>query len=393
MEEQEPDRAVNGKRGVVMVRASDIRPENVSWIWPGVVPVGRITGLAGYPGLGKSQVAINIAATVSTGRPWPGEVANEAIGDVIILSAEDDASDTLKPRLMAAGADCSRVHILTAIRGEDGRERPFNLGLDLDRLEKEDLSRVRLLIIDPASAYTTRANGSRLDRNSAGDVRTMLGRLTSFASRHRIGVLAVSHLNKSSGARAVARVMGSQEWVAVPRAVFLVTDEPGTDRRLFTPIKNNLAPNRLGYAFEIEDRVVEGIRTSAIVWTGVEVPTSADEALSASPKTGTSGAMDFLEEALKDGPADQTEIVRLGEEAGFTPKMLRTARERLGVAAKKEGFGLTGKWLWVPPGDAKVLRLVVDNAANGTDRSNSQGPKELVQATGDSEGEIALSDT
>ena len=71
VEEQEPDRAVNGKRGVVMVRASDIRPENVSWIWPGVVPVGRITGLAGYPGLGKSQVAINIAATVSTGRPWP----------------------------------------------------------------------------------------------------------------------------------------------------------------------------------------------------------------------------------------------------------------------------------------------------------------------------------
>ena len=184
------------------------------------------------------------------------------------------------------------------------------------------------------------------------------------AAKHELAALTVSHLNKSSGASAITRIMGSTEWVAVPRAVFLVIEEAGTDRRLFLPLKNNLAPDRLGYAFRIENRIVaDGIETSAVVWDHDPVTITADEALAAAAKNkkASSTAMDFLQQLLRDGPVDQTEAVRLGAEAGFTEKNLRMARENLGVKSKKEGFGAEGKWVWVPQGGATVLKLVVDN--------------------------------
>jgi putative DNA primase/helicase len=329
---------------IMLVRTSEIEPERITWIWPGIIASGRVTGLVGYPGLGKSQVAIDIAATVSTGREWPGGVANSNAGHVIILSAEDDVAHSIVPRLIAAGVNRDRIHVIKAIKGNDGAERAFNLALDLHRLEKEyDLRLVRLMMIDPVSAYLSTTTGRSVNRNYGADVRTILDRLAMFAARHDLGVLAITHLNKATGVKAIARIAGSLEWAAAPRAVFLVTEETGTGLRLFLPIKNNLAPDRTGYAFEIEDRIVgDGIRTSAVVWSSDPVRISADEALAAAAKKVTFGAVDFLQQALSEGPMDQTEIVRRGKEAGFTEKNLRTAREKLGVTPRKEGFGAGG---------------------------------------------------
>jgi hypothetical protein len=291
---------------VVITRASEIQPERITWIWPGVIASGRLTGMVGYPGLGKSQVAMDIAATVSTGRPWPRGVPNGNAAEAIILSAEDGPADTIVPRLTAAGANLNAVHVVRAVKGDDGAERAFSIAVDLGRLEEEfDLRRVRLLVVDPVSAYLTAA-GKSVNGNRGGDVRAVLNRCASFAARHDLAILAVSHLNKSNGARAITRAMGSLEWVAAPRAVFLVTDEPGTNRRLVLTLKNNLAPDRVGYAFEIDDRVIAGdIRTSAVVWSDDVITISADEALAASAKQGTSGVVDFLREILSDGPTDR----------------------------------------------------------------------------------------
>ena len=364
-------------RSVILLRTSVIVPEKVEWLWDGFIASGRLTGLVGYPGLGKSQVGIDLAARVSTGRDFPGGAANGKAGHVLILSAEDNPADTIVPRLIAAGADRSRIHIVKAIRDGDG-ERPFNLSVDLDQLEREyDLTRVKLLVIDPVGSYLGSAN-----RNSGGDVRTILDRLASFAAKHGLAALAVSHLNKSTGASAITRIIGSTEWVAVPRAVFLVTEEAGTDRRLFLPLKNNLAPDRVGYAFRIENKIVaDGIKTSAVVWDPDPVTTTADEALAAAAKNkkASSTAMDFLEQLLRDGPVDQSEAVRLGAEAGFTEKNLRMARENLGVKSKKEGFGAEGKWVWVPQGGATLLKLVVDNDAN---KPTSPDDKQPAGSTG-----------
>ena len=267
-----------------------------------------------------------------------GGIVNGNAGDVIILSAEDDVAHTIVPRLIAAGANRTRVHVVKAIKDKDGIERAFNLALDLDRLEKEcDLGLVQLVMIDPVSAYLGTTTGRGFNRNYGADVRTILDRLAMFAARHDLGVLAITHLNKSTGAKAITRIVGSLEWAAAPRAVFLVTEEAGTGRRLFLPLKNNLAPDRTGYAFEIENKVVaDGIRTSAVVWSDDAVTISADEALAAAAKRIASGAIDFLQQALREGPVDQTEIVRRGKEAGFTEKNLRTAREKLGATTRKE---------------------------------------------------------
>ena len=111
---------------VLTVRASEIVPEPVRWVWPGIIARAKVTGLVGHPGLGKSQVATDLAATVSTGRPWPGGVANDSAGEVIVLSAEDDAADTGVPRLIAAGADRTRVNLVMAVEDRCG-ERRFQL--------------------------------------------------------------------------------------------------------------------------------------------------------------------------------------------------------------------------------------------------------------------------
>jgi putative DNA primase/helicase len=354
---------------VILVRTSDIVPERVEWLWQGFIASGRHTGLAGYPGQGKSHVGIDLAATVSTGRDFPGGAPNGKPGHVIILSAEDGPADTIVPRLMAAGADLSRIHIVKAVKDVNG-ERPFNLSVDLDRLETEyDLRQVKLVVIDPASSYLGSAN-----RNNAGDVRAIQDRLASFAAKHELAALTVSHLNKSSGACAITRTAGSFEWVAVPRAVFLVTEEAGTDRRLFLPLKNNLAPDRIGYAFRIENKIVaDGIKTSAVVWDHDPLTITADEALAAAKnKQAPPATVDFLQQVLRDGPIDQTEAVRLGAEAGFTQKSLRTARAKLGVKPTKEGFGADGKWVWELPGGAAGLKLIVDNDANKQTRRDDK---------------------
>lgn len=359
---------------VLFVRAADIRPEKIEWMWPGVAAIGRVTGLVGFPGLGKSQVAIDMAATVSTGRQWPGGVSAAESGDVIILSAEDGRSDTIVPRLIAAGADTTRIHIATAVTESDGSERFFNLVTDLERLEaKPHMHQVRLLIIDPASAYLGSTGGKRVSRNHSADVRAIQHRLGAFASKHQLSIVSISHLTKTSGAKALTRVTGSVEWVAAPRAVFLVTDEAGTDRRLFLPLKNNLGPDRQGYAFRIESRLVgDGIETSAVRWEPEPVTITADEALvaTAGKRTGTSEAIAFLEQALSDGPVDQTEIVRLGKEAGLTEKALRTARDALGVKSTKKGFGPEGKWVLALPDGATVLKLIVDNQPKNQGHEN-----------------------
>ena len=144
-----------------------------------------------------------------------------------------------------------------------------------------------------------------------------------------------------------------------------MTEEAGTDRRLFLPLKNNLAPDRLGYAFRIEDRIVaDKIKTSALVWDHDPITISAEEALATAAKKPPSGVIEFLQQALSDGPLPQSEIVRLGKDAGYSEKILRTGREALGIKSKKQGFGAQGKWVWVPPGGATVLKMVVNNDAH-----------------------------
>ncbi len=341
----------------LVVRLSDVQPEPISWLWPGRIALGKLTLIAGDPGLGKSLLTATFAANISKGYPWPVDGSVPPIGDVVLLSAEDDPADTIRPRLDAAAADCSRVHILKAIKDEDEEGRPtqrmFSFKRDLKALEEllASLPDCKLLVVDPVSAYLDGA-----DSHNNTDVRGLLAPLAELAARYRIAVILIQHLNKSSGGNALYRSIGSIAFIAAARAAYIVTkDQENPTRRLLLPAKNNLAKDDSGLAYSV---VTAENGAPVVAWEPNLVEITAAEALalpeSNDERTETDWAVDFLQDFLASGPKQVSEINKEALRAGVKDKPLRRAKEKLGIKPRKSAF--TGGWEWALPGheDAQI---------------------------------------
>lgn len=353
--EPRAERNPPNKPGLIVTCAADVEPQPIDWLWPQRLAIGKLSMIAGQPGLGKSQLTAFLAAVVSTGGNWPCAEGAAERGDVLMLSAEDDLADTIRPRLEAAGADLDRVHVIEAAMTDDGRgQRGFSLAADLDKLA-DFLARngnVRLVTVDPITAYL-----GGVDTHRTSDVRASLAPLQALAQKYRVAVVAISHLNKGGTTGAMNRVTGSLAFVAAARAAFIVAREPESDRRLFLPAKNNLGNDSTGCAFKVEQRDLgHGIVAPMIVWDRERVTVTADEALAASEATedrsSKSEAMAFLRDMLADKPLSARDVKRMAAEAGISDKALRTARETIGIKPVKAGFGTTGGWVWELPAEA-----------------------------------------
>jgi len=356
------------KRRLITHRASDVQPEKLIWVWPGRIPEGKLVLVGGPPGLGKSQLTAFVSATISNGGDWPCNEGSTTVGSVIFMSAEDGIEDTIVPRLMAAGANLDRVHIVASATKPDGKGRKtFSLKTDVDLLEAKakEIADVRLIIVDPISAYM-----SGTDANGNAEIREMLEPLAETANRLRIAVLAVTHLNKGGGGgqTVLQRFSGSIGIIAAARAGFVLLEDPENEgRRLLLEVKNNLGPKCKGLAFRMEQRfVAEDIVSSNIFFENEYVSQSSDEALTASENRGgdgsqTSGKEDvaeFLAEVLAAGPVDVLEVERHARLAGLLAdnkrirenKSFRAARKQLGVLSKHDGFGLGSRYVLRLPG-------------------------------------------
>ena len=338
---------------LVMKRSSDITPVPISWLWPGRIAIGKQTIVAGEPGLGKSQLSCNIAATVSTAGNWPGQDGPAPLGSVIILSAEDDAADTIRPRLDAAGADATKIHIVSAVREADGKgRRAFNLQADLGLLENEitRLGDAKLVIIDPVSSYL-----GKVDSHRNAELRAVLEPIGEMAARLGVAVLSVTHLSKGAGGPANSRFIGSIAFVAAARAAFIVARDPDEgERRLFLPTKNNIGPEGSGLGFRVGTVVTpSGIVAPTVFWDSLPVTVTANEVLNASPENGSASARneaeDFLRETLANGALSVLRIEAEAKTAGLSIRTVRRAKETLGVKASKTGLG--GGWCWSLPQD------------------------------------------
>lgn len=343
----------------------DVFAVPVSWLWAQRIARGKVTLIAGDPGLGKSQLTASIAACVSVGGRWPVDQSNAPRGNILILNAEDDPADTIRPRVDAAQADVSRIFILDAVYAPNANsgvaQRSFDLTRDIETLRKEAsrIGDVMLIIIDPISAYLGGTNS-----HCNADVRTILAPLTALAADIGAAVLLVSHLNKSAGSDAMMRVSGSLAFVAAARAAYLVVrDAQDPARRLFLPAKNNLGPDQgAGLAFRIVPvTLANEISTSRIDWESEPVAITANEALAAAfddpeKRSARAEAELFLRELLSDGPMPAKDVQRAAQEAGHSKATIRRAKEALAIIVDKEGY--QGPWCWSLP--SKVLKLPKD---------------------------------
>ena len=277
----------------------------VSWLWPGRIPLGKLTLLVGDPGVGKSLLALDMAARITRGAPWPdAPQQRQRQGGVLLLSAEDDVADTICPRLERAGARMEWVETLWGLSGRDHYkgyqtrtwQRPLVLPDDVRAIERILIERrldhpevspdskipwfppIRMMVIDPLPAYFAAGIG-----NDNVQVRRMLQPLIELAARYQMAIVGITHLNKSISQPGQYRTMGSLAFTAAARAVWGLThDRDDPERRLMLPIKNNLRPPSAGLAFRIRDAKVE--------WEIGDVAADWKEAVARRPKANGSRA-------------------------------------------------------------------------------------------------------
>ena len=347
---QQPSAGEPARQNRIQLRCiADINAEKVNWLWPGRIARGKLTVIAGHPGIGKSQLALTLAAIVSVGGTWPVDGTLAPQGESIVLSAEDDAADTIRPRLEAAHAELRAIHLLEMARtvGQPSEQKSFSLVEDialLDRILTEH-PQVALVIVDPLSAYL-----GPTDSHRNADVRAVLAPLAEVAAKRRVAVVAISHLNKSADAHALLRVTGSLAFVAAARAVFLVAeDNHDPERKLLLPLKNNISGLRTGYAFGLEPvQLPNGVESCRLKWDSTLVTTTAAEAMAPIAHAGdTSAAIvaeAFLAEELADGPRTATALKEAAAEAGIAWRTIQRAQKAAGVKARKSGY--SGGWEW-----------------------------------------------
>jgi hypothetical protein len=335
----------------VLVAMNSVRPSPVSWLWTHWLPLGTLAVLDGDPGLGKSTLTLDLTARITQGWEMPpeGGGCSEEPAAVLLLSAEDDPEQTIRPRLDAANADPSRVHFFQSItegQGDGKRERPPVLPWDLDLVEDriKETGTV-LVIVDPFSAFL----GSEFDAHKDQDIRRCLHQLALLAHRSRVTILLVRHLNKLSGGPALYRGGGSIAITGAARAAMVVGRDPDEPtRHVLAMNKSNLGPHPRSLAYRIEQA---GPDVTRIEWEGETDLLPADILWHAQgrspgrPDDQVTEAEEFLATALANGPVAVTKLEKDAKAAGMSWRTVQRAKSNLKVFSRK----ILDCWVWKLP--------------------------------------------
>ena len=303
---------------------SSVTQRKVEWLWYPYIPYGKLTVLQGDPGKGKSTFILNVAALLTQGKGMPGSQHVSKPQRVVYQTAEDNLADTVKPRLLAAGADCNQIAYII----DDG-----TLTLEDSRIEEIiQKTNARLFILDPLQAYLPQGS----DMFSAGRIRQQLQHLSDLAARNRCAVVIIGHMNKASGEKNLYRGLGSIDIAATARSVLMITrDRNNPEIRYMFPVKSSLAPEGPTIAFTLEPK-------SGLRWLGVcdiDKKQLEDPAIS---ENKSELATRMIIEILQDGDLPGANVLKKLKLMGISERTINSAKKTVGVTSYKKD----NAWFW-----------------------------------------------
>ena len=332
---------------VIVTKASSITPEPIYWLWKGWLAKGKLHILAGDPGLGKTTIAISLAATVTAGGIWPDGSSSET-GNVLIWSGEDDTADTLLPRLMAAGGDRENCYFISGVC-RDGKDGYFDPKQDMHLLQQtvEKIGNVKLLVIDPIVAAI------KGDGNGNVEVRRDLQPIVDFAKSTGCAVIGITHLSKGNiDADPMTRISGSIAFSAVPRMALVAAkfNRNGFDDRILVRGKSNIGDDDGGITYSLHQaEPAAGVLTNCIEWGDPEEGTASEllgREIRSEPRKVAPSAIEsaktFLYKHLSGGPTPVNLLQAKANQTGVSWASIKRASIGLEIAKLKQKDG----WTW-----------------------------------------------
>ena len=321
-----------------LINMEQVEIEKIDWLLYPFIPFGKVTIVQGDPGEGKTTMVLQIIAKLTKGEAvLPSDSDESALEEktmvlepvnVIYQTAEDGLGDTIKPRLLSAGADCSRVMVI-----DDGDQA---LTMMDARLEEAIIqTKARLVVLDPIQGFL----GADVDMHRANEIRPLMKRVALLAEKYHCAIILIGHMNKNSNGKSSYRGLGSIDFQAAARSVLIVgriKDEP--EIRVVCHVKSSLAPEGKSIAFRLD-------KDTGFEWIG-EYDISADDLLSGDNRgQKIHAANEFLQEVLASGSVAQTKVAEEAESRGIKKKTLWNAKKELEIDSVKIG----NQWFWMLP--------------------------------------------
>lgn len=310
-----------------IISMEDIVATEVQWLWYPYIPFGKITIVQGDPGEGKTTAILHIAALLSLGEKLPCDDTDREPINIIYQTAEDGLGDTIKPRLIEAGADCTRIKVID--------ETDYALSMLDERVERALIETgARLVIFDPIQAYI----GADVNMNSANEIRAVTKRLSVVAEKYSCAIILVGHMNKGGG-KSSYRGLGSIDFQATARSVLIVGRIKDTPQiRVIAQDKSSLAPEGGSIAFELDKET--GFR-----WLG-EYEMSVDVLLCGISRENKSElAIKLLRDELAQEKQPQSLLLQKAQSMQISKRVLDEAKKSLNIKSIKQN----NKWYWQLP--------------------------------------------
>ena len=321
-----------------LINMEQVEIEKIDWLLYPFIPFGKVTIVQGDPGEGKTTMVLQIIAKLTKGEAVLPSGSDEPALEgktmalepvnVIYQTAEDGLGDTIKPRLLSAGADCSRVMVI-----DDGDQA---LTMMDARLEEAIIqTKARFVVLDPIQGFL----GADVDMHRANEIRPLMKRVALLAEKYHCAIILIGHMNKNSNGKSSYRGLGSIDFQAAARSVLIVgriKDEP--EIRVVCHVKSSLAPEGKSIAFRLD-------KDTGFEWIG-EYDISADDLLSGDNRgQKIHVAKEFLQEVLAFGSVAQTKVAEEAESRGIKKKTLWNAKKELEIDSVKIG----NQWFWMLP--------------------------------------------